>query len=83
MKYSEQTYLNCGFYPSCEGESNHQSKIVTLKYDRQCANCRKWQARGQKMLYEKALIEDEGWRDAHTCLHCLEKWIEHTGQHET
>lgn len=76
-KYSDQQYIDLEFWPTGEGESNHSIRVVKVRKEHVCAcNPNHSIKSGEKALYEKCILEDEGWVGSYTCLPCLDEWIE-------
>ena len=82
MKYSEETYIDSQFFMSdMDGsERNLTEKIVKTRKLHKCCVCEKEIQKGEKMLMQKAVIEDLGWRSCYICLPCVEQWLEESGQ---
>jgi hypothetical protein len=76
LKYSEETYLNCGFWGGDESESNHTQRIVMIRKEHICSGCFKPSGQGAKMLRETAVLQDIGRKSCYTCLVCLNRWID-------
>lgn len=83
MKYSEDMYLNSGFY---DGDMDaevecHKEKIVKCRKEHKCSACENIISKGEKALYESGFMDGEP-VSSYTCLNCIEKWLEESGQVE-
>lgn len=81
MKYPEEMYLNSGF---CDGDMDveiecYKEKIVKCRKEHTCSNCQNIIAKGEKALYENGFMDGKA-VSSYTCLHCIEKWLEESGQ---
>lgn len=78
MKYAPEKYLDSGFY--ADGDvSAHTEKVVTCRTPHVCASCRTQIKPGEKALRESGFLEGKP-VSAHTCIPCIEKWLEESGQ---
>lgn len=84
MKYQEEMYLNSQIFAGdMDGsESNFTEKIVKIRKSHKCCVCKKKFSKGEKMLMQRAVVEDVGWCSCYICLLCVEQWLEETGQVE-
>ena len=83
MKYTEEQYLNSGFYgEDREGEIRmRQLKIVTIKKEHPCiGGCNTDIGVGQKAMNETYMLDGK-WYSFYTCLPCLDAWIDKTGMY--
>ena len=82
IKYPKEMYLDCGFYGGdMDGsEQCHSEKIVKCRKSHICSACQKEIKAGDEALYETAIVEGMGWCSCYTCLQCIEKWLEESGQ---
>ena len=82
MKYPEEMYIGSEIFS--EGmddyESHFEEKIVKTRKSHKCCICEKEFPIGEKMLMQKALVEDMGWCSCYICLPCVEHWLEESGQ---
>ena len=85
MKYPEEMYIDSQIFAGdMDGsESNFEEKIVKTRKSHKCCICEKEFTIGEKMLMQKALVEDMGWCSCYICLPCVEQWLEESGQVET
>lgn len=85
MKYPEEMYIGSEIFS--EGmddyESYFEEKIVKTRKSHKCCICEKEFPIGEKMLMQKALVEDMGWCSCYICFPCVEHWLEESGQVET
>lgn len=75
MKYSKEEYENADFYYGEEDISSYKSKVVKTRKAHMCVNCQKEVAKGEKMLRESGFM-DEHPVSCHTCLKCLDQWLD-------
>lgn len=61
-------------------ESNFTEKVVQIRKSHKCCICEREIPKGEKMLMQRAIVEDMGWRSCYICLPCIEKWLEESGQ---
>lgn len=82
MKYPEEMYKDSQIFAGDmdESESNFTEKVVKIRKTHKCCVCEKEIQTGEKMLMQKAVVEDMGWRSCYICLPCIEKWLEESGQ---
>lgn len=85
MKYPEEMYVDSQlFMADMDGsESNFTEKIVKIRKSHKCCVCGKEIPQGDKMLMQKAVIQDMGWCSCYICLPCVEDWLEESGQVDT
>lgn len=86
MKYPEEMYVDSQlFMADMDGsESNFtEKKIVKIRKSHKCCVCGKEIPQGDKMLMQKAVIQDMGWCSCYICLPCVEDWLEESGQVDT
>lgn len=80
MKYGEADYLNSGFY---DGDmdvviDNYKSKIVKCRRPHQCnGGCGTVIKPGDMAMLETG-FEDGEPVTSHTCIPCLDKWLDET-----
>jgi hypothetical protein len=79
MKYDKTMYIDSGFYGIDEDMENYKEKIVKCRKPHKCASCQKDINVGEEALYESGFIDGEP-VSAHTCLKCIEEWLEESGQ---
>ena len=84
MKYPEEMYIDSQIFAGdMDGsESNFEEKIVKTRKPHKCCVCEKEFPSGEKMLMQKAVVDDMGWCSCYICLPCIEKWLEESGQVE-
>ena len=82
MKYSEEMYIDSQIFAGdMDGsESNFEEKIVKTRKPHKCCVCEKKFPKGEKMLMQRAIVEDMGWCSCYICLPCIEQWLEESGQ---
>lgn len=78
MKYTEEDYLNCGFYQPSEDEQCYQSKVTTARRPHECVNCG-GPIRPKEKYFRESCIMYEKRRTSKTCLNCLDEWIDEVG----
>lgn len=85
MKYPEEMYKDSQIFAGDmnESESNFTEKVVKIRKTHKCCVCEKEIQTGEKMLMQKAVVEDMGWHSCYICLPCIEQWLEESGQVET
>lgn len=79
MKYDKELYIESGIYGLDEDIRNHQEKIVKCRKPHKCVSCEREIKQGEQALYESG-FDDCGAVSAYTCLECVEKWLEESGQ---
>lgn len=82
MKYDKDLYIDSGIYGLDEDIRNYNEKIVKCRKSHKCVSCEREINRGEEALYESGFTDD-GAVSAYTCLECVEKWLEESGQVET
>lgn len=84
MKYSEEMYIGSQiFCGDMDGsESNFSEKIVKSIKPHDCCVCEKEIPKGEKMIYQSAIVQGVGWCSCRICLPCIEQWLEESGQVE-
>ena len=82
MKYPEEMYIGSQIFAGdMDGsENNFTEKVVKSRKSHKCCVCEKEFSKGEKMLMQRAIVEDMGWRSCYICLPCVEKWLEESGQ---
>lgn len=82
MKYPKEMYIDSQIFAGDrEGyERNFTEKVVKIRKPHKCCLCEKEISRGEKMLIQRAIVEDIGWSSCYICLPCIEKWLEESGQ---
>lgn len=81
MKYDKELYLDCGFY---DGDMDvniecHKEKIVKCRKEHTCSTCKRTIKVGEQALYENGFMDGKP-VSSYTCLECIEKWLEESGQ---
>lgn len=79
MKYDKELYIDSGYYGADEDIENHTEKIVKCRKSHNCVSCQKEIKVGEQALYESGFLYGEP-VSAYTCLDCIEKWLEESGQ---
>lgn len=82
MKYSEELYVDSGFYGLDEDLKCHKEKVVKCRKEHKCVNCGKVIKAGEHALYENGFYSGEP-VSAYICLSCIEEWLEESGQVES
>lgn len=82
MKYPEEKYIGSQIFAGDESEINFTEKVVKIRKLHECCICGKEVSKGEKMLIQRAIVEDMGWCSCYICLPCIEKWLEESGQVE-
>ena len=82
MKYPEEMYMDSQIFAGdMDGsESNFEEKIVKTRKPHKCCVCEKKFPKGEKMLMQRAIVEDMGWCSCYICLPCIEQWLEESGR---
>ena len=82
MKYPEEMYIDSQIFAGdMDGsESNFEEKVVKTRKSHKCCVCEKEFLSGEKMLMQRAVVEDLGWCSCYICLPCVEQWLEESGQ---
>lgn len=85
MKYPEEMYIDSQIFSGDidSSESNFTEKVVKIRKSHKCCVCGKEVQKGEKMLMQKAVIQDMGWCSCYICLPCVEQWLEESGQVDT
>ena len=82
MKYEPEYYIGSGYYSDMDDEIvNSKEKLVKCRKNHKCATCQ-----GEIKSNDYAVLET-GFMDGrpvscYTCLTCIEKWLEESGQVE-
>lgn len=85
MKYDKELYLDSGFCGGDFGDdiTNHKEKIVKCRKTHKCSGgCNREIQVGEYALLETGFIDGRP-LSCHTCLPCIESWLEESGQVET
>lgn len=83
MKYDKEMYLDSGFYEGDEDIVNHKEKIVKCRKSHKCmGGCENEIKTGDHALLETGFMDGSP-ISSYTCLPCIEKWLEESGQVET
>lgn len=85
MKYPEEMYIDSQICArDMDGsENNFTEKVVKSRKSHKCCICEREIPKGEKILMQRAIVEDMGWHSCYICLPCIEKWLEESGQVET
>lgn len=85
MKYLEEMYLDSQIFAGDRDVSERYftEKIVKIRKSHKCCACQKEIPGGEKMVMQKAIVDDMGWCSCYICLPCIEKWLEESGQVDT
>lgn len=51
-----------------------------MRKPRNCCVCEKEILSGEKMVMQKAIVDDMGWCSCYICLPCIERCLEESGQ---
>ena len=83
MKYKPEDYLDSGFYDGDETEiENHKEKVVRCRQPHKCmGGCDTGIKAGEYALLETGKFDGE-YKSVYTCLPCIDKWLEESGQVE-
>lgn len=80
MKYKPEDYIESGFYSDDEETENKTEKIVKCRKPHKCmGGCDKEIQVGEEALLEKGFLDGKP-ASSYTCLPCIEKWLEESGQ---
>lgn len=79
MKYEKEMYIESGIYGDDEEIRNKKEKVVKCRKEHRCATCAKMIKLGDEALYEHGFLEGKP-VSCYTCLPCIEKWLEESGQ---
>lgn len=82
LKYPKEFYIDSGFFDGdmdCE-YINRTEKLVKCRKDHECVNCRKKIRSGDYAVNDSTLFPGEGWKSCYICTHCIEGWLEESGQ---
>ena len=84
MKYNKELYIDSEFYGGDFGDDieNHKEKVVKCRKTHKCAVCEQLIDIGEHALYESGFMDGKP-VSVYTCLECIEKWLEESGQVET
>lgn len=82
MKYNKELYIDSGIYGMDEDIEHHKEKIVKCRKPHECVSCEKEIKAGEEALHESGFLYGEP-VSRHTCLECIEEWLEESGQVET
>lgn len=80
MKYAPDVYINSGFYSDDEDIEYKTEKIVKCRKPHKCmGGCDKEIQIGEEAFLEKGFMDGKP-VSSYTCLPCIEKWLEESGQ---
>lgn len=80
MKYAPDVYINSGFYSDDEDIEYKTEKIVKCRKPHKCmGGCDKEIQIGEEAFFEKGFMDGKH-VSSYTCLPCIEKWLEESGQ---
>lgn len=80
MKYSLDLYTDSGFYSDDSAEvENHKEKVVKCRKPHKCCGCSLEISAGDYALLETGFFDGKP-VSCHTCISCIEKWLEESGQ---
>ncbi len=83
MKYDKELYIGSGIYEDMDANIEcYKEKIVKCRKEHVCPSCQKTIKIGEEALYESGFMEGEP-LSCWTCLPCIEKWLEESGQVES
>jgi hypothetical protein len=84
MKYTEQEYLNSGYY-ECDMDSeveNQKVKIVKCRQPHKCmGGCDGEIQPGEFAYYESGFMDGKP-ASCYTCLPCIDKWLDELHEHD-
>ena len=78
MKYTEEQYINAGYFEVDDVTSNQNYKIVKVRKWHHCVGLETPEhiiEIGEQALRETAIVEDAGFQTCYVCLPCLDKWL--------
>lgn len=79
VKYDEELYIDSGIYGyEEEGMSCRKEKIVKCRKAHKCASCGKKIIKGEQVISESGFLDGKA-VSCHTCLDCIEEWLEESG----
>lgn len=85
MKYPKELYTSSGFYDGDIGGDydieNYKERVVKCRKSHKCVSCQKEIKQGEEALLETGFMDGKP-VSAYTCLPCIEKWLEESGQVE-
>lgn len=82
LKYDKELYIGSDFYGNDDTNiSNYKERLVKVRKDHICVNCRKPILKGDYSVLETGFIDNEP-VSSYTCTDCIEKWLEESGQVE-
>lgn len=80
MKYKPEDYIDSGFYSDDEEIENHKEKLVKCRKPHECmGGCETEIKTGEHALLETGFMDGKP-VSTYTCLPCIEKWLEESGQ---
>ena len=80
MKYKLEYYINSGFYEVDDEIKNYKEKVVRCRKPHKCmGGCDAEIKVGEYALCETGFMDGKP-LSVYTCLPCIEKWIEESGQ---
>lgn len=83
MKYKPEYYIGSGFYNGGCGDEdieNYKERLVKCRKPHKCmGGCENEIAAGEHALLETGFMDGEP-VSCYTCLPCIEKWLEESGQ---
>lgn len=83
MKYKPEEYIDSGFYSDMDDDVvNSKEKLVKCRKAHKCVACSKEIEKGQHAVSETGFMDGKP-VSCHTCLPCIEAWLEESGQVET
>jgi len=81
MKYPLEKYTDSGFYSGGTETENYKEKVVKCRKPHKCSPCRTEIKVGENALRETGFLDGEP-VSSYTCLPCIDKWLEESGQVE-
>lgn len=79
MKYKPEDYIDSGIYGIDEDIQSQTEKVVKCRKPHECSSCQKQIEVGEYALSQKGFMDGMP-VGCHTCLPCIDKWLEESGQ---
>ena len=79
MKYTEEEYINAGYFEVDDVTSNQNYKVVKVRKAHHCVGLETPDHTinvGERALRETAIVEDAGFQTCYVCLPCVDKWLD-------
>lgn len=81
MKYDKELYVGSGIYGGDEEIENYKEKVVKCRKAYICPSCQATINIGDFAVSESGFLDRQP-VSGHTCLPCIEEWLEESGQVE-